>query len=89
MNPGLFVDTNGAVWVYDPNNKTKTWVTGPDELSAIQALRAVNGLPVDVVRNATTDALLAGAVEIKKGQSGGSIDLSNVTVTGSFTGHVS
>jgi len=87
MNPGLFVDANGAVWVYDPNTKTKAWVTNPDELSAVQALRTLSGLPADIIRNSTTDALLAGAIEIKKRDgSGGTIDLSGFTISGTFTG---
>jgi hypothetical protein len=53
------------VYVYDPNNHTKTRVDGPATLSAIQTLRRLEGLPTDTQRNPTTDALLKGAVELK------------------------
>jgi hypothetical protein len=34
-------------------------------LSAIQSLRMLEGLSSDTMRNSTTDALLAGAVELR------------------------
>lgn len=71
MQPDLYVDAESRVWVYDGNNHTKTWVNGPDTLSAIQTHRSLNGLYTDPVRNGTTDRLLAGAVEIKAASSGG------------------
>lgn len=93
MLPGLYVDASGAVWVYDPNTKTKTWVTGPAELSAIQTLwsvAALEGKPhgdPTIIRNGTTDALLSAAVVNNAPPAGGgSIDLSGFTISGTFTG---
>jgi hypothetical protein len=65
MKPGLFIDPTGVVYVYDPNNHTKTRVDGPATLTAIQDLRKLEGLPTDTQRSPTTDALLKGAVELK------------------------
>jgi hypothetical protein len=96
MLPSLFVDANGAVWVYDPNTKSKSWVTGPPELAAIQtawAVAAYTGKPAGdptIYRNDTTDVLLAGAVENRTPKDGGgSIDLSGFTISGTFTGKAS
>ena len=93
MLPSLFVDANGAVWVYDPNTKSKTWVTGPPELAAIQtawSVAAYNNKPAGdptIYRNATTDTLLAGAIENRTPKDGGGpIDLSGFTISGTFTG---
>lgn len=93
MLPSLFVDAAGAVWVYDPNTKSKSWVKNPDELAAIQTLWSVaklNGQPAGdpaIYRNQTTDALLADAVENRTPKDGGGpIDLSGFTITGTFEG---
>lgn len=64
MQPGLFVDAVGRVWVYDPNGHTKTWVRTNEALGAVIALRGLAGLPVTSPpwsRNDATDALLADA----------------------------
>jgi hypothetical protein len=64
MQPGLFVNPFGFVYVYDPNAHTKTWIRSPAALSAYQAIRGVSGLPSDVQRSAVTDQLLADAREV-------------------------
>lgn len=66
MKPGLFLDKpSGRVYVYDPNNNTKTWLQTPEALAAWQALAAVNGVSTDIVDNATSRKLLADAVDLR------------------------
>ena len=87
MKPGLFVDAAGAVYVYDPNNHTANHIGNPDALSAIQSLRQLEGLSTAIVRNGTTDALLADANKLDVPPGGPvAIDLSGFTVSGTFTG---
>lgn len=65
MKPVLFVDAAGKVWVYDPNNHTKTWVRSPDALNEIAALWAISG--TDVTLHNNLQKMVADAVEIKAG----------------------
>lgn len=66
MKPGLFAEpSTGKVYVYDPNNHTKTWITNPDALSAWQSIAAINGVPTDIVDNATSRKLLADAQDLR------------------------
>lgn len=69
MKPTLFVDKTGKVWVYDPNNHTKTWIKSPDALNEIAALWAISG--VDATLHNNLQNMVADAVEIKAGASGG------------------
>lgn len=61
MKPILCVQPDGKVVVYDPNAHTKTWVRSPAALSSIQALRALEGLSTDIVRNDATDNVTSDA----------------------------
>jgi len=65
MKPVLFVDAAGKVWVYDPNNHTKTWVKSPEALNDIAALWAISG--VDATLHNNLQKMVADAVEIKAG----------------------
>lgn len=65
MKPVLFVDAAGKVWVYDPNNHTKTWVKSPEALNEIAALWAIAG--TDATLHNNLQKMVADAVEIKAG----------------------
>jgi hypothetical protein len=58
---GLFQDDRGAVWVYDGQAFTKTWVPTQTALDAIRGHWTYLGWNADLVRNATTDAILTAA----------------------------
>lgn len=72
MKPVLCVQPDGKVVHYDPNTHTKTWIRTPEALSAVQALRALDGLPTDIVRNAATDGATTDARWIEDTPAGGS-----------------
>lgn len=87
MKPGLFLDAaTGRVYVYDPNNHTKTWLMTPDALASWQAIAALNGISTDIVDNATSRTLLADAVDLRvQSTSGGAAVPLTVTLTGTAT----
>ena len=64
MQPVLFqVPGDPAVYLYDPNNHTKTHVTTPEALSDIQALMAISGVENSIHGNLAAmveDAVLIG-----------------------------
>lgn len=66
MKPGLFLDApTGRVYVYDPNNHTKTWLQTPEALASWQAIAALNGVSGDIQDNETTRILLADAADLR------------------------
>ena len=86
MNPELWQDATGAVWVYDPNNHTKTHLRTSEALGAMQAIRTLAGLNPNWIRNGTTDALLADAREVfPAGGGGGAAVPLRVTLSGTAT----
>lgn len=64
MNPALFQTPEG-VFVYDPNNHTKTHVRTPEALTDIQNLFAISGVNNTIHGNLA--AMLADAVNLRAG----------------------
>lgn len=66
MRPGLFLDApTGRVYVYDPNNHTKTWLRTPEALAMWQGLAVLNGNNADIHENEATRILLADAADLR------------------------
>ena len=67
MRPGLFLDPDtGKVYVYDPNNHTKTWLQTPEALATWQAVASFDpGQNREIHQNDATRILLADAVDLR------------------------
>jgi hypothetical protein len=66
MQPEFMASKAGAIYVYDPNNHTKTHVGDPEAFDAIASYWKINGVNADVSSNDTTEIILRDAANIEK-----------------------